>query len=104
MALRCARCGSKDLWQPRRYKSTFDHVLAMFGYERMDCRNCKKRSIFPDTKRNHSRKTSTARKFELSPAEPLNNNMDGSAPAERTIIGPSMVINGEVYSRELIQV
>ncbi len=92
MKFRCPICGSKDLWQPHE-KTSFDLILEKRGYSRYDCRNCGKRPIFHVGRQ------------EAEAAPPLQEGAATEAPAitrpvESTIIGASVLISGEISSRE----
>jgi cytoskeletal protein CcmA (bactofilin family)/predicted RNA-binding Zn-ribbon protein involved in translation (DUF1610 family) len=114
MKFRCPTCGSKDLWQPHK-KTSFDVMIEKRGYGRYDCRNCWKRSIFRVDKTRRRRSASslvqpekatepTATEptpIEPTRAEPIATKPSPIArPAESTIIGATVLINGVVSSGE----
>ena len=102
MDLRCPACGSKDLWQPRRFKSAWDRVLERFGYQGLDCRKCKKRSAFPLERRKRDRRTSTAPKIDPAPSPAPHTVLE--TIGEGTTIAPGLRIYGELSSSESIRV
>ena len=114
MAVRCPNCGSKDLWQPRRFKSAWDDVLASLGYERLDCRNCKKRSVFPIEKRRSHPYHDTPDKPETPPPPrvqapkiepaPAPESSVRATPTHETTIGKTVVIHGEISGSEFLHV
>jgi cytoskeletal protein CcmA (bactofilin family) len=124
MILRCPACGSKDLWRPRRHKSTFDLLIEKFGYRRFDCRGCWKRPILRVGNRQQyaaavaeaaaeaAVTAAAAPPVEVAPqipSPPVQREEPVAAPVsvagpEPTVIGPTMVIQGEVYSNESIRV
>lgn len=71
MTLRCPTCGSKDLWLPRREKTTFDRWLEKFGYRRFDCRGCWRRPILRTRGQWKSRSTELPAAVEAEPQEAI---------------------------------
>jgi len=116
MALRCPTCGSKDLWLPRRKKSRFDLFVEQFGYKRFDCRGCWRRPILKVDKKKKYTDPPVAAPAEVAPeiSSPEINVEEAPAipipipaivtPPELTIIGPTMLIQGEMHTRESIRV
>ncbi|HEY1757563.1 MAG TPA: polymer-forming cytoskeletal protein [Bryobacteraceae bacterium] len=112
MKLICPTCGSKDLWQPHT-KTSFDRILETHGYGRYDCRNCWKRSIFKFDRKQFQRRETVVEMpvreqnvREQKIAEPSWSPSEAVPvpvplrPEEATIIGPSVLISGEIFSRE----
>ena len=105
MSLRCPTCGSTDLWQPRRRKSAFDLVLERCGYQRYDCRGCWRRPILRLGGRQDDQEVPPAISAEIAPvicSEEASGMNAVAAPAQPTVIGPTMLIRGEVFSSESI--
>jgi cytoskeletal protein CcmA (bactofilin family) len=107
MKLICPTCGSKDLWQPHT-KTSFDRILETHGYGRYDCRNCWKRSIFKFDRKAFQRDSSRRKAMVDPPIQeetatepaPLTTPVATTRPEESTIIGPTVLISGEIFSRE----
>ena len=101
MTLRCPTCGSQDLWQPHK-KTSFDVILRKHGYERYDCRNCWKRSIFRIHRQGRKRET-PRRESEAPPPVPEGKPTEPIArtgPPQSTVIGATVLISGIVSSSE----
>jgi cytoskeletal protein CcmA (bactofilin family) len=106
MSLRCPTCGSTDLWRPRRRKSAFDRLLERCGYQRLDCRGCWRRPILRIEKREDYQEAPAAAGAEIAPAisgEETTDMTAGAAPAQLTVIGPTMLIRGDVRAGEDVQ-
>jgi cytoskeletal protein CcmA (bactofilin family)/predicted RNA-binding Zn-ribbon protein involved in translation (DUF1610 family) len=105
MTLRCPTCGSKDLWQPHK-DTSFDLLLRKHGYERFDCRNCWKRSIFRIQRQAPKRET-PRRETEATPPVPEGKATEPIAATrapESTVIGAAVLISGIVSSSEGVTV
>src|SRR5438105_4176310 len=104
MLLRCRICGSKDLWQPRRHMSTFDHMLSAGGYQRVDCRSCKNRFVVSIADWKKFLKASTATNGRPPASVRVESVVAAPSVPAGTIIGRSVLVHGEVHSGEDIQV
>lgn len=91
--------------------NTLDHMLSAGGYQRVDCRNCKNRFVVSIEEWNEFLKASTAAngrplapaRIEKPPAVPVPSVASApsaAADAADTMIGPGMVLEGEMHTRE----